>query len=414
MASEWTLLCVDCGLRAAPTALRCGCGGTLEVRLDLEARQRRISFDLFDQRLATRQLLDRSGVWRFRELLPELAPQAIVSKPEGRTNLYAAPRLAAYVGLSSLWLKHEGENPTGSFKDRGMTVAVSMARHLGARRVACASTGNTAASMAAYAAQAALDAFVLLPAGQVASGKLAQALAYGARILEIEGDFDQAMKLVEATAARAGLYLLNSLNPFRIEGQKTIFLDLLQDLSGNPPDWIVLPGGNLGNGAALGKAIEELHALALLPRRPRLAVIQATGANPLYTAFRSGQDLVPVERPETVATAIRIGHPVSWKKCLSGLRATCGVVEQVSDHEILAAKAQVDRAGIGAEPASCATISGIHKLVEAGVIQRHEIVVGVLTGHLLKDPDAASAVAPAGAVRRCPADLDAVLRALDA
>jgi threonine synthase len=407
----FALLCVECGARAEPTRLRCACRGTLDVVLEGDAGRER-STDIFDRRLASRDLLDRSGVWRFRDLLPPFAPEEIVSKPEGNTPLYASPRLAAYTGLDRVLLKHEGENPTGSFKDRGMTVAVSMARRLGARRVACASTGNTAASMASYAAQAGMEAWVFLPAGKVAAGKLAQALAYGARALEIEGGFDAAMRLVEAASARAGIYLLNSLNPFRIEGQKTILFELLQDLSWEAPDWIVLPGGNLGNSAALGKAAEELLALELLPRRPRLAVIQAEGANPFYRAFHAGGKLVPLARPETVASAIRIGDPVSWRKSLRGVRASGGLVEQVSDQEILAAKAAVDRAGVGAEPASCATVAGIKKLVKQGRIGRAERVVGILTGHLLKDPESALKAAPS-ALRRCPAELDAVLRAID-
>ena len=407
------LICVDCGaLSPGELALRCACGGTLDVRLDL-ARVRGVGRALFDRRLASRETLDRSGVWRFRELLPALAASQIVTKLEGATRLHAVPRLAAYVGLDELRLKHEGENPTGSFKDRGMTVALSVACRAGARRVACASTGNTAASMAAYAAQAGLEAIVLLPAGKVARGKLAQALAYGATALEIEGDFDAAMLLVEVASASAGIHLLNSLNPFRVEGQKTVLFELLQDLNWETPDWVVLPGGNLGNCAALGKAIEELVELGLLARRPRLAVVQAAGANPFYAAVRDRRDLVPLPRPETVATAIRIGAPVSWRKALRAVRATGGVVEEVADAEILDAKAAVDRAGVGAEPASCATVAGLRKLVGRGVVRPGERVVGILTGHLLKDPDAALAAAPRAAVRRCAADLDSVLRALE-
>jgi threonine synthase len=419
------LVCFDCGALAPDgLALRCPCGGTLELRLDLRralsASGPRAARALFDRRLESRELLDRSGVWRFRELLPAVEPRAIVSKPEGGTRLYGVPRLAAWAGLDALWLKHEGENPTGSFKDRGMTVALSAAVSAGARRVACASTGNTAASMAAYAAQAGLAALVLLPAGKVAPGKLAQALAHGATVLEIEGDFDAAMRLVEA--ATGGTHggrlddtrLLNSLNPFRVEGQKTILFELLQDLGWEAPDWVALPGGNLGNCAALGKAIAEAVDLGLLPRVPRLAVVQAAGANPFYAAARDGGDLVPVPRPETFATAIRIGAPVSWRKALRAVRATGGVVEQVTDTEILAAKAAVDRAGVGAEPASCAAVAGIRKLVERGVIRPGERVAGILTGHLLKDADAALAAAPRAAARRAAADLDSLRRALEA
>jgi threonine synthase len=268
-----------------------------------------------------------------------------------------------------------------------MTVGVSVARMLGMDRVACASTGNTSASMAAYAAEAGLRAYVFIPEGKIAYGKLSQALAYGARTIQIAGDFDAAMQLVEQVCEREGIYLLNSINPYRIEGQKAIGFELLQDLDWQVPDWIVLPGGNLGNNAALSKGLMELSDLGLIDRLPRLAVIQAEGANPLYTAFRTGSDLVPVDKAETLATAIRIGNPVSWHKSLRGLRACKGLVEQVSDQQILDAKAQVDAAGIGAEPASCASVAGLKKLVAAGTIRPDENVCCILTGSLLKDPD---------------------------
>jgi threonine synthase len=269
-----------------------------------------------------------------------------------------------------------------------MTVGVTAARLLGMSRVACASTGNTSASMAAYAASVGMQALVFIPEGNIAYGKLSQALAYGARTLQIAGDFDDAMRLAEEVCAAEGIYLLNSVNPFRIEGQKAIAFELLQDLHWEVPDWIVLPGGNLGNNSAFSKGLKELFELGLISRLPRIAVIQAAGANPLYTAFVTGQELQPVRRPETLATAIRIGSPVSWRKSLRGIHATKGVVEQVTDQEILDAKARVDAAGIGAEPASCASVAGVRKLVAAGVIDKSETVGGVLTGHLLKDPDA--------------------------
>jgi len=264
---------------------------------------------------------------------------------------------------------------------------VSAARALGMQRVACASTGNTSASMAAYAARAGMRALVFIPEGKIASGKLAQALAYGAQTIQIAGDFDAAMALVQRVCDAQGVYLLNSINPFRIEGQKAIAFELLQDLDWRVPDWIVLPGGNLGNNTAIAKGLIELRELGLIGRLPRLAVIQAAGANPLYTAWKTGQALVPVEHAETIATAIRIGNPVSWKKSLRGLAATRGVVEQVTDQEILDAKAKVDAAGIGAEPASCASVAGLKKLVAADTIGRDEKVVCILTGNLLKDPD---------------------------
>ncbi len=390
MSAGFELRCVECGAAHDPWAVRyrCDCGGTLDVALDLEALRPRVSLAEWDRRLGSRQAVDRSGVWRFRELLPPLDADHVVTRFEGSTPLYDAPRVAAYAGLDALRLKHEGENPTGSFKDRGMAVGVSVARRLGMTRVACASTGNTSASMASYAATAGMEAIVFIPAGKIAYGKLAQALAYGARTVQIDGGFDDAMRLVERLAAREGIYLLNSVNPFRVEGQKAIGFELLQDLGWAVPDWIVVPGGNLGNSSAIAKGLAELRALGLIDRLPRLAVIQAEGASPLYTAWRAGADVVPVADAETLATAIRIGDPVSWRKSLRGIAAADGVVERVTDQEIMDAKAQVDAAGIGAEPASCATVAGVRKLVAAGTIRPDEHVCAVLTGHLLKDPDA--------------------------
>jgi len=388
--TPWTLRCVICATDHPGDALRyrCDCGGTLDVVHDLDALRGVDLLARFDARRASRDPLDRSGVWRFRELiLPGASADHVVTRGEGNTWLYDAPALAARVGLDRLRLKHEGENPTASFKDRGMTVAISVARRVGLGRVACASTGNTSASMAAYAALAGMRAYVFVPAGNIAYGKLSQALAYGGRTLQLAGDFDDAMRLVQQVCDRQGIYLVNSVNPFRIEGQKAIGFELLQDTGWRVPDWVVLPGGNLGNNTAIAKGLIELRALGLIDRLPRIAVVQAAGANPLYTAWTSGQPVAPV-KAQTLATAIKIGDPVSWRKSLRGLAACEGVVTQVDDQQILDAKAWVDAAGIGAEPASCATVAGIKRLVGEGVIQRGEDVCGVLTGHLLKDPDA--------------------------
>lgn len=385
--SEISLRCDRCGTTIAATGSpgRCSCGGLYEI---LYTRPQAIDLAAFDQRLGRWEPLDRSGVWRYRELLPPLPVASIVTRPEGNTNLYTHPALSAWTGCSHLIVKHEGENPTGSFKDRGMTVAISHARAVGARIVACASTGNTSASVAAYAALAGLASVVFLPAGKIAAGKLGQAIAYGARIVQVEGDFDAAMQLVQAASSELDLYLLNSVNPFRIEGQKTIVFELLHQLAWEPPDWIVLPGGNLGNTAAFGAALEQLVRWGVLARVPRLAVIQAEGAAPFYAAYRSGfREMHPV-RAETVATAIRIGNPVSYERARRSIEFTRGVVEIVSDDEILDAKAVVDRAGIGCEPASAASIAGVRKLVAQGVIRPGERVVAILTGHVLKDPDA--------------------------
>ncbi len=384
----WRLKCVECDTlhRGDEIRYRCECSGTLEVITTLAAANRTPLLETFDARRSSFIPANVSGVWRFREIVLPLSPDEVVTKGEGNTPLYDASSLQDFTGVADLRLKHEGENPTGSFKDRGMTVGVSIAKKLGCDRVACASTGNTSASMAAYAAQAGMRAFVFIPEGKIAFGKLSQALAYGARTIQVPGDFDAAMELVERVCVDEGIYLLNSINPFRIEGQKAIALELMQDLRWSAPDWIALPGGNLGNNTAIAKGLLELRDLGLIDRLPRMAVIQAEGANPLYTAWRDGKDVRPL-KAETLATAIRIGAPVSWRKSLRGIQALDGVVEQVSDQEILDAKARVDAAGIGAEPASCATVAGVRKLIRSRVIQPNESVCGILTGHLLKDPD---------------------------
>src|SRR5204863_1515772 len=263
------------------------------------------------------------------------------------TRLYRRPALSEWAGISALEFKHEGENPTGSFKDRGMTVAMTQAVRIGARAVGCASTGNTSASLAAYAAQAGLPAVVFVPAGKVASGKLAQTLAYGATCLQVRGDFDAAMRLVREACDRLGIYLVNSINPFRIEGQKTIAWELLQDLEWNAPDWIVVPAGNLGNTSAFGKALIEARDAGWITRMPRLAAVQASGANPFYRSFRHDFSQRHRVTPETVATAIRIGDPISYDKAVVAIRATNGVVEEVTDQELMQAERDIDGMGSG-------------------------------------------------------------------
>jgi threonine synthase len=292
------------------------------------------------------------------------------------------------VGADALFLKHEGENPTGSFKDRGMTVGVTQAKLLGARAVACASTGNTSASLAAYAALANIPALIFIPSGKIAAGKLAQALAYGAHTLQIQGDFDDAMNLVQQVCNEMGVYLLNSLNPFRLEGQKSIPLEILQGFHWQAPDWIVLPAGNLGNTAAFGKALYEAQQLGLVDKVPRIAAVQAAGASPFYQSYQLGFAERKTMKAETIATAIRIGNPVSYERAIRTLDWLGGVVTTVTDQEIMDAKAVVDRAGIGCEPASAASVAGVRKLIAQGIIQPHETMVGILTGNLLKDPDA--------------------------
>jgi threonine synthase len=343
----------------------------------------------FCKRKTSQDLIDRSGVWRFRELLPFVNdPTHIVTIAEGNTPIYDAPRSARYAALDGLRFKHQGMNPTGSFKDNGMTTGVTQAVALGAAAVACASTGNTSASMAAYAARAGIHAFVFIPADQIAYGKLSQSLEYGARVVEIEGNFDDAMRLVRELADETDLYLLNSINPFRLEGQKAIVIEMMEQCDWQAPDWIVLPGGNLGNTSAFGKALQEMRNLGFIDRMPRLAVIQAAGAAPFYELFNAADKsrLNRVEQPQTLASAIRIGNPVSWKKALRALQCTDGVVERVSEEEIADAKAVIGADGIGCEPASAATLAGIKRLVASRVIDSSSNIIAVLTGNLLKDP----------------------------
>ncbi len=367
------------------------CGGLLDVAYDFNLPSSPSNMKaLFVERKTTGSRLDQSGVWRFRELLPFVDDLShVVTLFEGNTPLYEGARAARYGGLASLVFKHQGMNPTGSFKDNGMTTGVTQAHVLGATAVACASTGNTSASMAAYAARAGMRAFVFIPAGQVAYGKLSQSLEYGASVVEIEGNFDDAMRLVRELAEEAGLYLLNSINPFRLEGQKAIVIELMEQLNWRAPDWIVLPGGNLGNISAFGKALDELEKLGFINRLPRLAVIQAEGAAPFYELVASAAhaELRPVQDPVTLATAIKIGNPVSWKKALRAIRRSDGIVERVSEQEIADAKAVIGSDGIGCEPASAATVAGIRNLVSAAKIASDETVVAILTGNLMKDPN---------------------------
>lgn len=347
-----------------------------------------VSRALFDERLTVLDGIHASGVWRFKELVhPELPDDAVLTRPEGNTPLFHGGAIAAWAGVSDLRLKHEGYNPTGSFKDRGMTAAISQGHHAGARAFVCASTGNTSAAVASYAALCGKPAVILVPEGATAMGKLCQALAYGARTVQVRGNFDDAMALVQQAAESLGLYLLNSLNPFRVQGQKTIVLETLQQLAWNAPDWLVFPAGNLGNTTAFGRALVEAHHLGLIDRVPRMLSVQAAGAAPFAAAYDRGFDHLEPVRPETLATAIRIGDPVSYHRARAAIRATNGIVTRVNDDEILEAKAVVDAFGIGAEPASCASVAGVKQAVERGVIQPGQRVVAVLTGHLLKDPD---------------------------
>ena len=383
------LVCAACGTRLPGRDPRttCACGGLLEVVLG-DGPHGRALRGVFDRRLHGDPGAAGSGVWRYRELLG-LGRGELVTHPEGNTRLYWREAVSRFAGVADLALKHEGENPTGSFKDRGMTVAITHAARAGATAVACASTGNTSASMAAYAAQCGLPALVFVPAGKVAAGKLAQALAYGARTLLVRGDFDACLRLVREASAALGITLLNSVNPWRIEGQKTIVLELLQQRGWDPPDWIAVPAGNLGNTAAFGKALREARERGLITRVPRIAAVQAAGAAPFFRSFRGGFRKRHRVAAETVATAIRIGDPASYDRAVRAIRETRGVVAAVSDAAILEAKAVVDAAGIGCEPASAASVAGVRQLRRQGVIRAGESVVAVLTGHVLKDAETA-------------------------
>src|SRR5215216_2175639 len=365
------------------------CGGLLDVvsqDTGVDAASLRELWRTRRSSLATR---DRSGVWRFREFLPFADDAEVVSLGEGNTPLYDAPRSADYCRLQRLRLKHQGCNPTGSFKDTGMTVAVTQARKLGARFVACASTGNTAASLAAYAARADLPCAIIVPGGQVSHAKLAQALDYGAKVLEVEGNFDSCMSVIRELSEDGSVYLVNSINPFRIEGQKTVAFELAEQLEWRVPDHLVLPGGNLGNSSAFGKGFRELLQSGFIDRTPRITVVQAAGAAP-FARFYAGDEhsaFVNEEHPKTLASAIKIGAPVSWPKAWRAVSETGGAVLTVTEQEIADAKAVIGRDGIGCEPASATTVAGIRKLVSDGVIKQDETVVAVLTGHLLKDTD---------------------------
>jgi threonine synthase len=400
-ASTSSLRCIHCGAvtQSAEQDFRCPeCGDLYEFiypgwqtsqglrAAGLEAVALK---QLWRDRKTLLNSADMSGVWRFRELLPSLSSgQEPITLREGNTPLYDLPRSARSSGMQFLKAKHQGMNPTASFKDTGMTVAASFARQEGFGWVACASTGNTSASMAAYASRGGMRSLVLIPEGKISWGKLSQSLDYGAVTCQLRTDFDGCVKVLNELVKRKPIYLLNSVNPYRIEGQKTAAIELLEQLNWEAPDHIVVPGGNLGNSSALGKALVEMKELGLIGRLPKLSVIQAEGANPFFRSIREhgGKKLVPMQA-DTLATAIRIGNPASWKKALRVVQETCGTVEQVSEVEIALAKAEIGSDGVGCEPASAVTLAGLKKLVKQGFVKANENVVLILTGHVLKDPE---------------------------
>ncbi|HUA15579.1 MAG TPA: threonine synthase [Verrucomicrobiae bacterium] len=432
--AEFRFRCIACGdlSDTASQDFRCQqCGDLLEITYprwkEAKPKAETLKTTWRERRLGW-NAIDLSGVWRFRELLPGLDDdrQAITLR-EGDTPLYEMPRCARLSGVERLLAKHQGMNPTGSFKDTGMTVAATFARRAGFRWVGCASTGNTSASMAAYAARGMMKSLVLVPEGKISWSKLSQALDYGALTCQLRADFDGCLRLLQELVQRAPVYQLNSINPFRLEGQKTVALELLEQLDWQPPDHIIVPGGNLGNSSAIGKALLEMRELGLISRLPKLSVIQAEGANALLRTLReaNGERLVSV-RAETRATAIRIGNPASWKKAVHVIRATGGACEQVTEIEIAQAKAEIGAEGIGCEPASAVTLAGLKKLVQQKFVRPDETVVLVLTGNLLKDPDftiefhrgelfnaiAGESGAELASLRRPPVVLDATLDAV--
>jgi threonine synthase len=392
------LACVNCGATypADEILYNCTkCGHLLAVKYPLD--EIAVKKAVWDKRPIS--------VWRYKELLPVHGEP--VTLQEGGTPLYHLKRLGEEMGLPHLYAKHEGMNPSGSFKDRGMTVGVSMALQLGKKSVACASTGNTSASLAVYAAKAGIPAVVLLPAGKVAVGKVAQALMHGAKVISIRGNFDRALEMVHDLCLSHGLYLLNSINPYRLEGQKTIGFEAVDQL-GCVPDRFVLPVGNAGNISAVYKGLLELQDLGFIDRLPMMTGIQAAGSSPIVRAIREKlPEVIPEQQPETIATAIRIGAPVNAEKALVAIRKTGGLAESVSDDEILRMQRDLARKeGIGVEPASAASVAGIRKLAENGMIDRDEKIVCVVTGHLLKDPETV--------IKQCepPTEIDADLPSL--
>ena len=432
MSGLSTLRCLACGARfpLAGSQTSCpACGGLLDIVSELRAFGRSAGAwrDLFDRRRAAApseasRPFESSGVWRFREhVLPDLPESAIVSKPEGATRLYAAGALGDELAFSRLFVKHEGENPTLSFKDRGMTVGVSWARVSGFSTVACASTGDTSAALAAYAAAVpGMRAVVLLPDAKISDEQLSQALAYGATTLGLDTDFDGCMRLVgELTAARP-VFLLNSKNPVRIEGQKTIGWEIVQDLGWRVPDWIVVPVGNAGNVSAIGKGLREWLDLGVITKKPRLAGVQAAAADPFYQSYRKGfEERVTRVAGETAASAIRIGAPVSHPRAEREIRFFDGVVESVTEVELLDAFALANRHGLAVCPNSGVALAGAAKLRRAGTIRKDDLVVVVATAHALKFAGTMSAYHRGGGrlanpPRRLPATLDAVLAALGA
>jgi len=424
MKTESWQQCIDpsCGKKYSAKERRttCECGELLDVRYKGDF-PKSLQETFCERRNHRQNIFDESGVWRFRELINFVGVDtenyedyskklASLDGAEGRTKSFHLTKVADYVGVKAenFWLQFEGDNPTGSFKDNGMATAFTHARIVGAKKVVCASTGNTSSSAAAFAAnELDMEAVILVGAGKIAKGKLAQSLAYGAKVLQVKGDFDVAMAMVKALSRESGVYVVNSLNAFRLEGQKTMMFRVLDYLGWEVPDWIVFPGGNLGNTSAFGKAFMELYDYGWIKKKPRMAVVVAEGAPTLADLYNdrklrwNGGNIdnsiideyyAEVDRKgikaKTTASAIEILKPVNLKKAIRTLEFTDGVVTKVPDTDILDAMAMVSKNGFGCEPASAATVAGTKKLVEQGTIKADATVVGISTGHMLKDVNA--------------------------
>ncbi|MBS7611958.1 threonine synthase [Candidatus Bathyarchaeota archaeon] len=357
------------------------CGGLLDVEYDYDVLAETVPKSWFSRPL---------GVWRYGELLPILNRTLRVSIGEGGTRLVHCRRLGEKLKLKNLYVKDEGSNPTGSFKDRGMTVGVTKALEFNVKNLICASTGNTSSSLAAYAAKAGLNCIVLIPSGKIALGKLAQAVIYGAKVLAVKGNFDDALRLVVELSSRPEFYLLNSLNPYRLEGQKTAAFEIYEQLGNRAPDWLIIPVGNAGNISAYWKGFEELSLLGLSNLKPKMIGVQSKGANPLVRAFKENRDPTPLTEVETIATAIRIGNPVNWRKAMKAVRKSNGLFEDVNDEDIVKAQRTLAKTeGIFTEPAGAAPIAYLIRHRDDDLIDRDEVVVCVATGNGLKDPDTA-------------------------
>ncbi|MDH5810936.1 MAG: threonine synthase [Candidatus Methanomethylicaceae archaeon] len=396
------LRCISCGKEFGSDEIIyvCGsCGSLLEVVIEPP----KISL----VEMAKRPI----GVWRYEEFLPVEEGSEIITLREGGTPLYRCERLARWAGVRELYIKYEGANPTGSFKDRGMTLGVTKAKSLGSKAVACASTGNTSASLSAYAAKAGLTCYVLLPAEKVAMGKLAQALMHGARVISVKGNFDDALKLVMDLSVKMEIYLLNSVNPWRLEGQKTLAFEVVDQL-GHVPEFVSVPMGNCGNISAIWKGFREFKSAGIIDKLPKMFGVQAEGAAPVVNMLRKNlETLVPLPHPETLATAIRIGNPVNWPKAVMAIKQSKGLYESVSDDEIVEAQRVIAALeGIGVEPASAASVAGVRKAVSKGMLGNTDEVVCICTGHLLKDPE--EVIKVCGRPVEIPPDLKAVSKVL--